>query len=304
MNSKRDDSQTKSYFGGKFVTGPDNVYFYLTLVLMYVPHGPFFGLICPYFLDKISAAVYVIPGYILVFATITLFLAAFTDPGILPRGKPMPEDPNPFSDNKPPSVRKFFVKGVELETKYCDTCDIYRPIRTSHCGICNNCVENFDHHCPWVGNCIGKRNYRYYLWFILAASTECLYVMSLSLSHIILNANASDKHSRGDRAKDGLAASYYFGLLLPIYAVCGLGFVGGLCGFHCYLVSKGVSTNEFIKKSFKNRFNPFSQGPIMNYIRAYCPPGFPMFFRASRARFEQIELVPTSSTSISSASSV
>jgi len=275
----KDSSQSRIYCGGKFITGPDKTYFYLTLVLTYAPHIPLYALICPYFEDKMSAVVYVIPAYLLIAGTMFLLLAALSDPGIVTRGKPIVEADNPFSvETKTPVIRKCAVNGVEIDTKWCDTCNIYRPVRTSHCGVCNNCVENFDHHCPWLGNCVGRRNYRYYLLYIFTTTLDGLFIMTLSIAHIIMNTNDSSKSSHGDRVKDALADSYYFGIILPVYTLAALGFVGGLSGFHCYLVGHGISTNEFIKKSFRNRKNPFNHGCLWNFIHALCPPMRPPLF--------------------------
>ncbi|URD92010.1 DHHC palmitoyltransferase [Musa troglodytarum] len=56
-------------------------------------------------------------------------------------------------------------------SQLCATCKIVRPVRAKHCSTCDRCVEQFDHHCPWVSNCIGKRNkWDFFMFLILEVS--------------------------------------------------------------------------------------------------------------------------------------
>lgn len=57
---------------------------------------------------------------------------------------------------------------------YCASCDQTRPPRAHHCGLCGCCIDRFDHHCPWINNCVGKGNHRYFIQFLAYASTFSL----------------------------------------------------------------------------------------------------------------------------------
>lgn len=82
-------------------------------------------------------------------------------------------------------IIKIVKNGVIKKLKYCSTCYIYRPPKTSHCKFCNNCVRGFDHHCLWLGNCIGELNYQSFIWFLLFTTVLNAFTIIISLYAII-----------------------------------------------------------------------------------------------------------------------
>ena len=61
-----------------------------------------------------------------------------------------------------------FIGKPRDKYKFCNECKIWvsNLETTEHCFECNICVEGYDHHCPWTGKCIGKRNIVVFYIFI------------------------------------------------------------------------------------------------------------------------------------------
>ncbi|CAH2251568.1 palmitoyltransferase ZDHHC14, partial, partial [Pelobates cultripes] len=157
---------------------------------------------CPYLALHITPAVPVIGGILVFFVMGTLLRTSFSDPGVLPRATPdeaadlerqidVANGSTSGGYRPPPRTKEVVINGQTVKLKYCFTCKIFRPPRASHCSLCDNCVERFDHHCPWVGNCVGKRNYRFFYMFILSLSFLTVFIFAFVITHVILRSQQS-----------------------------------------------------------------------------------------------------------------
>lgn len=62
-------------------------------------------------------------------------------------------------------VAELLEKDRDL-LNLCSYCQLIKSPTSFHCQQCNRCVDLFDHHCPFLNNCLGLRNYKYFLTFV------------------------------------------------------------------------------------------------------------------------------------------
>jgi len=130
---------------------------------------------------------------------------------------------------------------------------VFRPIRTSHCHDCNNCVMGFD-HCVWLGTCIGKLNYTYFFHFVLSTFGYIIMVITLSVMSIMATTDVTLKQLEID-SFDFDRAKFFKNLpkiLVIIYAFIFFIMLGGLyVGHIVFMCHFKKTTNESLKRSEK-----------------------------------------------------
>jgi len=224
--------------------------------------------------------------YLFLLAVTSMLRTSWSDPGIIPRDLD-PSPPTEYMEGSEnaqnntsfayeqarscPLPKEVKINGQTVRLKYCETCKIYRPPRCSHCRQCDNCVENEDHHCIWLNNCIGRRNYRTFFTFIATATILCIYVLGFCLAHLLLL-------MRQDSSINFLEAIMKapVSFLLVVLSFFLMWSVGGLTGYHMYLISNNLTTHEQIRVPMARRNgnrNPFDlRNVCKNCLWVLCRP--------------------------------
>ncbi|XP_018610020.1 palmitoyltransferase ZDHHC18a [Scleropages formosus] len=251
----------------------------LTLGLIFITVGLFFAFDCPFLMEHLSRFVPAIAAVLFLFVIISLLRTSFTDPGILPRATPEEaadverhiDTSGSSTYRTAPRTKEILINKQLVKLKYCFTCKMFRPPRTSHCSLCDNCVERFDHHCPWVGNCVGKRNYRFFYSFLVSLSFLTAFIFGCVITHLTL------------RSQDGRGLMFAVqqnpaSALELVVCFFSIWSILGLSGFHTYLVASNLTTNEDIKglwsgKQGEDMGNPYSYSSIFtNCCVVLCGP--------------------------------
>ena len=161
---------------------------------------------------------------------------------------------------------KVVHKGVYKVTKLCLTCNIARPFRSSHCSDCDNCTLRFDHHCPWIGGCVGKRNYIYFFLFLVVLNIKNFFLMAFAITHICMTYVKTKDEEKTDNAwVSKKLVSIIPSLFTIIFLTVIMIFTTGLILYHISLILYNRTTKEEIKKLiFEKIGNPYDKGKVRN----------------------------------------
>ena len=125
--------------------------------------------------------------------------------------------------------------------RYCKKCKARKPDRAHHCSTCGRCVLKMDHHCPWLAACVGLRNYKPFLLFLIYVTIYCWLCFVVTATWLW-----SEVFSDSQNTDSLLPINCV--LLCVISGVIGL-VLTGFTGWHLSLAYRGQTTIECLEKT-------------------------------------------------------
>jgi len=126
------------------------------------------------------------------------------------------------------------------DRRHCKWCAKYKPDRCHHCRVCRQCILKMDHHCPWIYNCVGFANHKYFFLLLLYSSicTNIIIWTMLDTVQTSIDSKTSFWTMFMLIFAETLAA--FLALIVTVFFL-----------FHCWLMVRAMSTIEFCEKSMK-----------------------------------------------------
>ncbi|ELP93548.1 zinc finger protein DHHC domain containing protein, putative [Entamoeba invadens IP1] len=181
----------------------------------------------------------------------TMIYLNMTDPGYMPKFSPFLCQVN--------DTYNVQYKSSTLQRTTCRTCNLVRPLRASHCKMCNRCVNEFDHHCGWIGNCVGQRTKARFFMFVTLVFFNSIFGWLITLWYLI-------------KVDMSFKDNIFVIVLFLILCVTNL-LLFGLFISHVYLLASGKTTYENIKwsKIAREKLESFlSQNGIERECNCQC----------------------------------
>ncbi|KAK9435551.1 palmitoyltransferase PFA3 [Metarhizium brunneum] len=166
--------------------------------------------------------------------------AVFTDPGSTTNRDGYGLLPTTTQNHYPPATSVTVKSNGEI--RFCKKCQARKPDRAHHCSTCRRCVLKMDHHCPWLATCLGLRNYKAFLLFLIYTTILCVYAFAVSGTWVWSEVIEEDVEKL-----DALLPVNFI-VLSVLSGIIGI-VMGVFTGWHVMLALKGQTTIECLEKT-------------------------------------------------------
>ncbi|XP_060050705.1 palmitoyltransferase ZDHHC20 isoform X5 [Erinaceus europaeus] len=156
----------------------------------------------------------------------------------------------------------IYTTSASRAIRYCERCQLIKPDRAHHCSACDICILKMDHHCPWVNNCVGFSNYKFFLLFLLYTLLYCFFVAATGLQYFI---KIWTNELTDTRAKFHVLFLFFVSVMFFVSVL-------SLFSYHCWLVGKNRTTIESFRAptfSYGSDGNGFSLGCSKNWRQVF-----------------------------------
>ncbi|KAF3034546.1 palmitoyltransferase for Vac8p [Didymella keratinophila] len=166
--------------------------------------------------------------------------AVFTDPGS-PLNYRNGYSNLPQQEGGDMQYTSLTVKASDGGVRFCNKCQTHKPDRAHHCSTCKRCVLKMDHHCPWLATCVGLKNYKAFLLFLVYLTLFCWVCFATSATWVWSEILSDNQYTESFMPINDV-------LLAVLSGIIGI-VITGFTAWHLWLTVKGQTTIESLEKT-------------------------------------------------------